>query len=184
MIIQPRPPEVAKQLVDNFLADNAWIDMGQPCFFDPTKIECDDGRPFILSDDGLELSIRIDATLVSKKNALVPGKPKKNGKIAKPHYNARARLSMDEIIEAIPGALRDLQLLHPDIGVYFYVDMAGAALDKDGVWTTVLDCLKKVGLIQDDSIKKFNGTVVLHPANIWRWPCVVLKIRSREPIKL
>ena len=184
VIIQPRPPEVAKQVLDDFLEQNLWIELGQRVFFDPTKVECDDGRPFTLSDDGLELALRIDATLVSKKNQLVPGKPKKNGKMSKPHYSARARLSMDEIIEAIPGALRDLQLVHPDVEVFFYVDMAGAKIDKDGIWTTVLDCLVKVGLIQDDSIEKFNGTVTLHPANIWRWPCVVLKIRSRSPIRL
>lgn len=44
---------------------------------------------------------------------------------------------------------------HPDVTVRFFV--CAARQDEDGMWTTVLDCLQKAGVLVNDNIKHFNG---------------------------
>lgn len=53
-------------------------------------------------------------------------------------------------------------LVHPDVTVEMFV--SDVLQDRDGIWTTILDCMKKAGVIVDDSIKYFNGTVSQVPA--------------------
>lgn len=50
---------------------------------------------------------------------------------------------------------------HPDVTVRFFV--SAARQDEDGMWTTVLDCLQKAGVIVNDNIKHFNGRKVHEP---------------------
>ncbi len=51
---------------------------------------------------------------------------------------------------------------HPSIG--FELEYVDHLQDRDGIYTTLLDALKKGGVIVDDSIKHFNGLVVKYPA--------------------
>lgn len=49
----------------------------------------------------------------------------------------------------------------PEISVTFYV--ARANKDQDGMYTTLLDCLQKAGVLVNDNIAHNNGRKVLHP---------------------
>lgn len=40
------------------------------------------------------------------------------------------------------------------------------AKDRDGIWTTILDVLKRAGVILDDAIRNHNGTETNRPAEI------------------
>lgn len=51
---------------------------------------------------------------------------------------------------------------HPDVTVKFFV--AAKRQDEDGMWTTVLDCLQKAGVLVNDNLAKFNGRKVHEPA--------------------
>ena len=53
-------------------------------------------------------------------------------------------------------------IAHPDIEVTMYV--ANFSKDGDGIWVSVLDCLKRAGVIVDDSLRWLNGTLLVHPA--------------------
>lgn len=53
---------------------------------------------------------------------------------------------------------------HPDVTVKFFVH--ARRQDKDGMWTTVLDCLQKAGVIVNDNIAHFNGREVHEPCEI------------------
>lgn len=50
---------------------------------------------------------------------------------------------------------------HPDVTVRFFV--SAAREDEDGMWTTVLDCLQKAGVLMNDNIAHFNGRKVHEP---------------------
>lgn len=50
---------------------------------------------------------------------------------------------------------------HPDVTVQFFV--SAARQDEDGMWTTVLDCLQKAGVLVNDNIAHFNGRKIHEP---------------------
>lgn len=53
-------------------------------------------------------------------------------------------------------------LEHPYVIEQMYI--FNPAKDRDGIWTTILDVLKKAGVIIDDSIRHYNGPEHRHPA--------------------
>lgn len=57
-------------------------------------------------------------------------------------------------------------LVHPDVTVRMYV--FNLSKDRDGIWTTILDILRHAGILFEDNIRHFNGTVIMLPAI----PCV------------
>jgi hypothetical protein len=89
----------------------------------------------------------------SKKNSLRPG-----NKPGGPGFR---------YADGVKAAMVDLQaqvtiqwgrlpaVIHPDYEIRLQV--ANEAHDRDGMETTILDVLKKAGVIVDDSVKYFNG---------------------------
>jgi hypothetical protein len=71
---------------------------------------------------------------------------------------------LDRLAVQIPAECRDLNLLHPDLDVTFWV--LDRRSDRDNMLTTLLDLLKDYGVIRNDSIAQCNGTVILRPAII------------------
>ena len=59
---------------------------------------------------------------------------------------------------------RKAPLVNPDMDVKFIVrDRRG---DRDNKLTTVIDVLVKAGVLKNDNMKQFNGTLVLMPAEV------------------
>ena len=107
--------------------------------------------------------IELKGRIPSKKNLLKPRSPRSRGRRHMYDEETRAMLTAVETQARIAwGPHRAVP--HPRVDVYF--ETVNASQDRDGIWTTVLDCLKRAGVIHDDSIRHFNGTVVLHPAKI------------------
>jgi Holliday junction resolvase RusA-like endonuclease len=48
--------------------------------------------------------------------------------------------------------------------------------DRDNLLTTVLDCLREAGVIVNDNIKSFNGSLILLPAVIDRVERVKIEV--------
>lgn len=114
--------------------------------------------------------IYLSGLVPSKKNEKIP-KRNKAGKI-RMHYQAQPEI--DRLADQIPPDMRDLGLLHPDIEIWFGVTHGKG--DRDGKEATVLDLLKKYGVIQDDCIAKFNGKVTIHPADRHATDYVLIKL--------
>ncbi len=72
------------------------------------------------------------------------------------------KLILQRAAMQIPGELRDLKLRHPEMVVHFTV--AREDVDRDNIFSTVLDMLYDYGVIADDNVRHFNGVVKLMPA--------------------
>jgi hypothetical protein len=59
----------------------------------------------------------------------------------------------------------------PDIEVRLFIH--NPAKDRDGIWTTLLDVLKKARVIHDDSIRRNNGKET-------QWPVVIVNKRDER----
>lgn len=71
-------------------------------------------------------------------------------------------------------------LEHPDLAVTFYV--MDRRSDRDNKLTTILDVLQEAGVLQNDSIRRCNGTITLHPAIIGEVEKTVVEIWPRQPV--
>ncbi len=105
--------------------------------------------------------IHIPVQIPSKKNLLKPRAAGSRGR--RYHYDKETT----ELIEAVQGWIHKAwnprrAVAHPRVDVHYLV--INESQDRDGIWTTVLDCLQKAGVIHNDNIRWFNGTVVHHPA--------------------
>lgn len=109
------------------------------------------------------LRLVIYGKLPSKKNKLRPRSRRSGGRAHMYDKETKAELdSMTMQARVAWGARRPLE--SPNVDVYFFV--ANPAKDRDGIWTSVLDCLKNAGVILDDSIALYNGIERKHPAEI------------------
>lgn len=97
----------------------------------------------------------------SKKNALVPRRGRGTGKVYRPEV--KAAMQQLEAQAALQwGRRRPLE--HPD--VEYWLSCHNEAQDRDGMETTLLDALKKAGVITDDSVRFFNGEKLSHQVEI------------------
>lgn len=91
---------------------------------------------------------------------------KKNGRIGtgrRSRYSPELRATLDNIAlqaRAQWGPRKPVK--SPDIEVSLYV--ANFGKDADGILTSCWDCLKRAGVIVDDSLRWLNGTLLIHPA--------------------
>lgn len=103
----------------------------------------------------MTISLTLKGHVPSKKNAWKRG---------------RSRMYLDGIVSAQINSLirqasslwRQDPAIHPDMWVKFYV--RDKRPDRDNKLTCLLDCLASAGVIENDNIKRFNGTVTLLPA--------------------
>lgn len=52
---------------------------------------------------------------------------------------------------------------HPEMTIKFYVN--AARRDRDGMFTTLLDCLQAAGILVNDNLRRCNGRMVIEPAD-------------------
>jgi Holliday junction resolvase RusA-like endonuclease len=65
---------------------------------------------------------------------------------------------------------------HPELSVQFFT--RDRRQDKDNLLTTVLDCLRDAGVIFNDNIKSFNGTLTLLAAVIDENERVAIEVKA------
>lgn len=100
----------------------------------------------------------------TKKNQLMPRRGR-NGRSAGFMYDPEVGAFIKRLAMEARGAWgHRRELLHPNVQVKLFV--AHKKKDRDGLWTTILDALKKGRVIWDDSIEFYNGTEIKHPATL------------------
>ncbi len=112
----------------------------------------------------------------SKKNSLQQGIAKSGKKYR--YYATEVQKEIADLEMQVPGHLRDLSLEHPKVALYLTAPTD--RIDMDGVWTCLLDVLKKQGVIIDDNLRHFNGGVYLAPAVISDHWLTIIKLTEAE----
>lgn len=100
--------------------------------------------------------ITLLGAVIGKKNRLTVNR---GGRFT---YGGGTHEAMDRLGIQIPPDVRDLQLKHPDLDVTFAV--TDGKKDRDNSLTTIIDLLVRYGVIAQDNIAQFNGTITVHPA--------------------
>jgi len=114
-------------------------------------------RELPLHEDNAYLDITIKADVISKKNAYASGR---GGRRFKPKRVVDAE---ETAMFQIPHEYYCLNLQHPAVEFKAYLPKKSWSMDRDGVWTTVLDYLVKTQVIKDDNVRNFNAPVYFHP---------------------
>ena len=133
-----------------------------------------------------DYQVSLFGSLPSKKNMYRPRKDRPGM-----FKDSKLRLELDRLALQIPGELRGLELVNPDIEVFFEIpEPAGRqrpdAADRDGKLTTILDLLVAYKVLKDDSIRYCNGTMIVHPAKIGtqHYTKIVLRLRTDPDVQL
>lgn len=121
-----------------------------------------------------------DTPIPSKKNAQVEGTAK-SGKRYR-YYRRDVQKALNDLEMQVPVYVRGLMLEHPKVEVFMTVPHDRA--DIDGMWTALVDVLKKQRVIRDDNLRYFNGGVYLAPAVIADYWQTVIKIEASPTIGL
>lgn len=106
------------------------------------------------------MTIIMRGTCPAKKNLW------KRGKSGRMYLNDDVRAQIDTLTVQAESQWGREPLEHPDMEVRFYV--ATKRRDRDGMFTTVLDCLQAAGVLRNDNLAHNNGKTVLHPAQFVR----------------
>jgi Holliday junction resolvase RusA-like endonuclease len=113
--------------------------------------------PSLQDDAPLEITIKAD--VISKKNAYASGR---GGRRFKPKRVVDAE---ETAMFQIPHEYYCLNLQHPAIEFKAYLPKKLWSMDRDGVWTTILDYLVKAQVLKDDNVRNFNAPVYFHPVS-------------------
>ncbi len=113
---------------------------------------------------GLRYTIDVTSPSISKakKNRLQTG-ISKAGKAFR-FYDKDVEAAAKAVLDSIPPEIRDIGLIHPNVSWKFYVPTG--ASDRDGMHTNILDAMKEQGVIVNDSVKWYNGTETILPAEV------------------
>lgn len=120
----------------------------------------------------------LDPTIVIEFRGRVPSKknrysPRKD----KPGFfkDSKLQAELDRLAMQIPGQYRDLKLESPIVDFFFcYVK---ANWDRDNAAQALTDLLVEYGVLANDNIRRFNGTVTIHPAVLSDYDGVTVAIR-------
>lgn len=88
----------------------------------------------------------------------------RRGKTGRMFLDADVKQAIDILTAQARAQWPDAPVTHPDIRIQFFI--RDQRPDRDNKLTTVLDCLRDAGVIHNDNIAKFNGTLILLPAVI------------------
>lgn len=130
-----------------------------------------------LQDDA-PIEITIKADVISKKNAYASGK---GGRRFKPKRVVEAE---ETAMFQIPHEYYCLNLQHPAIEFKAYLPKKLWSMDRDGVWTTILDYLVKAQLLKDDNVRNFNAPVYFHPVSESNEKIFKLRIYPNGKLKI
>ena len=88
----------------------------------------------------------------------------KRGKGGRTYIDDEVQALIDVLTVQAKAQWKHEPVRHPWMSFEFFT--RDRRRDRDNLLTTVLDCLRDAGVIVNDNIKSFNGTVVLLPAVI------------------
>jgi Holliday junction resolvase RusA-like endonuclease len=100
----------------------------------------------------------------------------KRGKGGRTYIDSDVKAVIDALTAQARAQWNHEPVTHPQICVQFFA--RDRRRDRDNMFTTVLDCLREAGVIVNDNIAQFNGTLVLLPAVIDQNERVTIEVKA------
>ena len=115
----------------------------------------------------------------AKKNLMNPGVNRRTGKLMF-FADEEVKAQIEALVLQAKQQWQRIPAIDPDVDVELFVTHQGA--DRDNKLTTILDVLRDAGVIANDNIKQFNGTVVILPALVGKVEGVVIDVSEKQQI--
>lgn len=100
----------------------------------------------------------------------------KRGRGGRTYIDEEVKVLIDALTAQARAQWKHDPVEHPELSVRFFT--RDRHRDRDNLLTTVLDCLRDAGVIFNDNIKSFNGTLVLLPAVIDENERVAIEVKA------
>lgn len=94
------------------------------------------------------VKLQIEADIPSKKNKLRPGKTGY-------HYDKETKAQIEAIVTQLSIQWGPRPACSPS-RVEVRIAVFNTAKDRDGIWTTLIDAMKRSGIIHDDAVRSYN----------------------------
>jgi Holliday junction resolvase RusA-like endonuclease len=99
----------------------------------------------------------------------------KRGKGKRTYIDSEVKALIDCLTVQATNQWKHEPVKHPWMSFEFFT--RDRRRDRDNLLTTVLDCLREAGVIVNDNIKSFNGSLILLPAVIDKVERVKIEVR-------
>jgi hypothetical protein len=96
------------------------------------------------------------------------------------YIDKAVKAQIDALILQAKLQWRRIPLENPDMDVEFFV--LDRRSDRDNKLGCVLDVLQEAGVLKNDNVAHFNGTLVIHPAVIGNVEGVVIDVSERQQV--
>jgi Holliday junction resolvase RusA-like endonuclease len=100
----------------------------------------------------------------------------KRGRGGRTYIDSETKALIDALTVQAQAQWKHKPVTHPKMCVQFFA--RDRRRDRDNMLTTILDCLREAGVIVNDNIAQFNGTVVLPPAVMDKDERAVIRVKA------
>jgi Holliday junction resolvase RusA-like endonuclease len=100
----------------------------------------------------------------------------KRGRGGRTYIDSETRALIDALTAQARTQWIGEPVTHPEMCFEFFV--RDGRRDRDNLLTTVLDCLREAGVIVNDNIAQFNGTLAVLPAVMDENERVTIRLRA------
>jgi Holliday junction resolvase RusA-like endonuclease len=96
------------------------------------------------------------------------------------YIDKAVKAQIDALIIQAKQQWRRIPLTDPDMDVEFFV--LDRRSDRDNKLGCILDVLQSAGVLKNDNVANFNGTLVIHPAVVGTQEGVIIDVSERQQV--
>ena len=120
--------------------------------------------------------LKATSTVTTTWCSTVTARARTSGKDGRTYIDDETQALIDTLTTQAKAQWKHEPVTYPSMSIQFFT--RDRRRDRDNLLTTVLDCLRDAGVIFNDTIKSFNGTLVLLPAVVDENERVAIEVKA------